>query len=110
MKEKKVEILLREEGEKLRREKDRIRKQEIVEIEALRPLRIEVYRVEEALHLLEVGQAQGSEEFVSARQSLQARIDALEEADEPSDRRSDVERRLDALRREVGELRRELKR
>lgn len=68
---------------------------------------------EEELRLLEARQARQREEFASQRERMQARLQRLEEQAldvAPTDRLRDVERKLDALRREVGELRRTLER
>lgn len=76
-------------------------------------LRQSVLEAENKLHRLEKRHAGKRAEFAAKRQALLARLQQLEERSvglEPTDRLRDVERKLDALRREVGELRRTLER
>jgi hypothetical protein len=79
--------------------------------QALQPVRRRVFEAEENLRRVRLRQDQQREEYIAQRQALLARIGRLEEASlhlQPADQLRDVERRLDALRREVGELRRRL--
>ncbi|HTU92058.1 MAG TPA: sigma-70 family RNA polymerase sigma factor [Gemmataceae bacterium] len=79
----------------------------------IRNLRKRVFEAEYELRRLEDRRERQREEFVARRQALLARAQQLEGNDlhlEPADRLRDVERKLDALRREVGELRRALER
>ena len=73
----------------------------------------QVFQAEEHLRLLEARQARQREEFAARRERMQARLQRLEDKTldlQPADRLRDVERKLDALRREVGESRRMLER
>jgi RNA polymerase sigma factor (sigma-70 family) len=66
-------------------------------------------QAEEEVRLLEVGRARQREDFAAQRERMQARLQRLEDKGldlEPADRLRDVERKLDTLRRDVGELRR----
>jgi RNA polymerase sigma factor (sigma-70 family) len=79
----------------------------------LQPFRKAVIQAEEKLRRVRLRQDRQHEEYIAQRQALLARIERLEEASmylQPADRLRDVERKLDALRREVGELRRALER
>ncbi len=76
-----------------------------------RAARERVYRAEFELGRLETRHARIREEFAVKRQALLARLEQLEGQSlglEPADRFHEMERKLDALRREVGELRRAL--
>jgi RNA polymerase sigma factor (sigma-70 family) len=79
----------------------------------LRNARKQLYRAEYELERIQTRRARTREEFAVKRRALLARLEQLEGQSlglEPSDRVRDVERKLDALRREVGELRRTLER
>jgi RNA polymerase sigma factor (sigma-70 family) len=80
---------------------------------ALRSFRTQVFKAEEAVSRLETRQARERDFYAAERQALLARIQQLEGMSldlDPTNRLRDVERKLDALRREVGELRRTLER
>ena len=101
-----LEVRLRE----LRTEEDRLFK---ILGERRRDGRKRVILAEEEVRLLENRQARQREDFAAQRERLQARLQRLEDKAlglEPADRLRDVERKLDALRRDVGELRRALER
>jgi RNA polymerase sigma factor (sigma-70 family) len=105
----KVTRQLEREREKLDKERVIIREEEWTG--SLRPLRKRVFQAEDRLRRIENRQARQREEFAVKRQALLARLQQLEEAPlglEPADRLRDIERKLEALRREVGELRRSL--
>jgi RNA polymerase sigma factor (sigma-70 family) len=77
--------------------------------QTLEPIRVKVLQAEESLRRIRLRQAQQREDSIARRQALQSRIERLEEASlhlPPADRLQDVERKLDALRRDVNELRR----
>lgn len=81
--------------------------------EVIRSRRKQVFMAEYELRRIENRQRQASEVRAVKRQALLARLEQLEEKSlglEPVDRLRDVERKLDSLRREVGELRRALER
>src|SRR5579884_1635490 len=78
-----------------------------------REARKRMYRAEYELERIETRRARTREEFAVKRQALLTRLEQLEGQSldlESTDRLRDVERKLDALRREVGELRRTLER
>lgn len=81
-------------------------------LESLRPYRKHLFQTQEALHRLEAKQVRRREIFAAKREALLARLrQQLEETPfrlVPSNRLHDLERKLNALRREVGELRRAL--
>jgi hypothetical protein len=71
-----------------------------------------VIKAEEKVRRIETLRSRQREDFVAQRERLQARLQMLTDKAlgiEPSDRLREVERKLDALRREVSELRRALK-
>ena len=75
--------------------------------------RRQMIQEEETLRCLEARRNRQREHFAAQRERLQTRLDQLENKKldlEPADRIRDVERKLDALRREIGELRRTLER
>ena len=82
-------------------------------VSQLRDAHKRMYRKEYELERLQTRRARTREEFAVKRQALLARLQQLEEQSlsiEPTDRLRDMERKLDALRREVGDLRRTLER
>ena len=104
---------LQKEREAFDEELSRYRENQIKRVQVLRPIRKEVYRVEETLRSIEVRQTRQREDFAAKRQALFARLQQLEEMSsrvEPADRLREVERKLDALRRDVNELRRAVER
>ncbi len=93
--------------------KQRFLVQEVRRAQELRSIRKRVFQVESKIRHIEVVQARKREEIMSRRQALLARLHQLEDKAldlQPADRLRDVERKLDTLRREVGELRRALER
>jgi RNA polymerase sigma factor (sigma-70 family) len=81
--------------------------------EFLRAARKQVYQAEEALRRIETHQARQRDTFAAKRDALLARLQQLEGMSlhlDPADHIRDVERKLDALRRDVGALRRTLER
>ncbi|HEY7154382.1 MAG TPA: sigma-70 family RNA polymerase sigma factor [Gemmataceae bacterium] len=79
----------------------------------LRPYRKQLFQAEEALRRIETKQVRQREIAAAKRDALLARLQQLEGMSlhlDPNNRFRDVERKLDALRREVGELRRTLER
>jgi RNA polymerase sigma factor (sigma-70 family) len=108
-----VKKVLQKERETFENERNIFLKHQIERIKALRPLRGEVYQVEETLRRMETHQARQREELAEQRQALRTRLQQLEEISlriEPADRLRDLERKLDALRRDVNELRRAVER
>jgi chromosome segregation ATPase len=101
--------MLKDRQEELRNEQDTLKKRKLEHIQALRPIRKGVYQAEETLRRLETRQARQREDFAEKRQALRTHLQQLEEITlrlEPVDRLRDVERKLDALRRDMSELRR----
>jgi RNA polymerase sigma factor (sigma-70 family) len=81
--------------------------------EKKREMRRAVIQAEVKLENVEIRQSRQREDFASQRERLQRHLQQLEDKSlkaEPADRVRDVERKLDALRREIGELRRALER
>lgn len=81
--------------------------------DSIRSLRRQVFEAGHDLRRIENRRTQAREVRAVQRQALLARLEQLEEKKvglEPADRLHDVERKLDALRREVGELRRAMER
>lgn len=79
----------------------------------IRDLRLEVFRAEERLKSIEARRVRQSQRFSRQRELLQTRLQQLQAQAldrDSADRLRDVERKLDSLRREVGELRRSLER
>jgi RNA polymerase sigma factor (sigma-70 family) len=108
-----VKKRLQKERETFENVKNNVLKHQIERIRSLGPLRGEVYQAEEILRRLETRQARHQEEFAEQRQALRTRLQQLEVSTlrlEPADRLHDVERKLDALRRDVNELRRAVER
>jgi hypothetical protein len=90
-----------------------LRKQERDRSEYLRPHRKQLFQAEEALRRIETKQVRQREIAAAKRDALLARLQQLEGMSlhlDPTNRLRDVERKLDTLRREVGELRRTLER
>jgi RNA polymerase sigma factor (sigma-70 family) len=82
-------------------------------IETISRFRKFVFQAEYKLRSIENRQARHREEYAAKREGLLTRLQQLENQTihlEPADRLRGVERKLDALRREVGELRRTLER
>ncbi len=101
------------ERETLRQARDAFLDNERNRHEQLRPFRKRVFQAEHELHRIEVRQARLHEDVTAKRQGFLSRLQQLQEASlrlEPMDRLRDVERKLDALHRDVGELRRALER
>lgn len=97
----------------LMEQQDSLVKKAMEHSEALEPTRKELIRAEEKLRRLRSHRTEQREEYLARRQALQARIERLEDAAlhlPAADRLRDVERKLDALRREVNELRTSLER
>ena len=104
---------LTDQREMLTQEWERLRRDQRARIESLRPLRKQVFLAEENQRRLETRQLRHREEIAAKRQSLFSALQQLEEMRlglEPADQLRDVERKLDALRREIGDLRRALER
>jgi RNA polymerase sigma factor (sigma-70 family) len=81
--------------------------------EKKRGMRRNVIRAEVELEKIELRQSRQRAEFASQRERMQRRLQQLEDKSldlEPADRLRDVERKLDRLHREVGQLRRALER
>ncbi len=79
----------------------------------LRDFRVNVWKWESEQRRVESRHQRKREVLAARRQALLARLKQLEDLSvglEPTDRFHDMERKLDALRREVGELRRTLER
>lgn len=100
-----------------REEHDRVRKlleeRMVHETRVLRDLRLKVFKTEAVLHRIETRQARQLEIYAAKRQALLERLEQMEAAParpDAADRLRDLERKLDALRREVGKLRRDLER
>jgi RNA polymerase sigma factor (sigma-70 family) len=94
-------------------EKQRFLVREIQRAQGIRSIRKRVFQLESKIRHIEVVQARKQEEIMSRRHALIARLHQLEDRTlelQPADRLRDVERKLDTLRREVGELRRALER
>lgn len=100
--EKQVEVLESEERKLFSNHRDEIREK-----------RLKIVRAEAALRRLEARQARQREEIAMQRERMQSQLQRFEDKAanlEPAGRLRDVERKLDALRREVGELCRTLER
>lgn len=98
-------------ADQLESERTDVRNRERQRIETIRSLRRRVFKAESDLRRIESHQERQREEHAERRQALLLRVQQLENKKlnlEPADRLRDVERKLDALRREVGELRRAL--
>src|SRR5262249_33496684 len=81
--------------------------------QAMRDMRRAKIRAEEKVRSIEFRQSRQREDFTSQRERMQRRLQQLEDKTldlQPADRFRDVERKLDAIRREFGELRRALER
>ncbi len=92
-----------------RRRRDHEREHDNAVVAIIRGDREEVFKAEYELRRIERRHAREREGLAAKRQALSARLEQLENLAaglEPTDDIRDVERKLDAIRREVGELRR----
>lgn len=96
---------------RLLQEKNSFLERERARAEVIRRFRKRVFQAEYKMRRIEGVQSRRREEYMTRRQALLTRLQQLEDKAldlQPADRLRDVERKLDALRREVGELRRAL--
>jgi RNA polymerase sigma factor (sigma-70 family) len=101
----------RKRKQQLQKEFDALNNKEDELSAALHKIRRDVFEAEENLRRIETRQTRQREIVAAKREILFARLRQVEEKFldlQPADRFRDVERKLDALRREVGELRRSL--
>lgn len=94
-------------------ERRKIHNSEAERTNKLYEFRKKMLHAESRVHCLEARQSEHREEYAAKREGLLTRLQQLENKSlplEPADRLREVERKLDALRREIGELRRTLER
>jgi RNA polymerase sigma factor (sigma-70 family) len=104
---------LKETNEELHKQQTELLERTTKHNQRIRPLREKMIRAEEQLRRHRSSRTEKHEEYLARRQALEARIERLEDASmhlPPTDQLRDVQRKLDALRREVNELRTTLER
>ncbi|HEY7428446.1 MAG TPA: sigma-70 family RNA polymerase sigma factor [Gemmataceae bacterium] len=107
----------KEKMEKLEREREKekssVKASDRNRLEIIRPYQKRLFQAEEALRRIETKQVRQREIAAAKRDALLARLQQLEGKSlhlDPNNHLRDMERKLDALRRELGELRRTLER